>query len=177
MLIGIIQGGKYKQLRQESAKFIGSRDFDGIGIGGSFGGAYGDSKKNMADVLNWVIPLLPNEKPRHLLGIGHLDDIVMAVKQGIDLFDCVHPTRLARHGEAITKRGNFNLSKSQFLSDKSPLEKNCACPCCQSYSRAYICHLFRAGEMTAQRLLTLHNLYFFKNFMDDIREKIENGKI
>jgi len=101
----------------------------------------------------------------------------MAVKRGIDLFDCVYPTRFARHGCAITKKGNLNLKKSVFLNDKSPLEKGCGCLTCQNYSKAYISHLIRAQETTGQRLLTWHNLYFFRNFMENIRERIESGKL
>ena len=177
MLFGIIQGGKYKDLRQKSAQFIGSLDFDGFGIGGSFGQSYGDSKKNMLEVLDWVIPLLPDSKPRHMLGIGYLNDIEQCVRAGIDLFDCVYPTRIARHGIAIiNKNKTLNLQKAAFLQDKKPLSSNCLCPVCKNYSRAYISHLIRAKEITGMRLLTLHNLYFFKNFMDNIRERIKQGK-
>lgn len=178
MLFGIIQGGEYKNLRGQSAKFIVSLDFDGFGIGGSFGKSYGDSKKNIAKVLRWTIPLLPKEKPRHLLGIGYLDDMEIAIKNGVDLFDCVHPTRIARHGIAILgKNKSINLQKAIFLKDKKPLLTGCACPSCQNYSRAYICHLFRAKEITAQRLLTMHNLWFFKQFIDKIREKVAHNKM
>lgn len=176
-LFGIIQGGKYMSLRKESAKFIGSLDFEGFGIGGSFGSSYGDSKKNMLDVLNIVIPLLPEERPRHLLGIGHLNDIEAAVKSGVDLFDCVHPTRVARHGLAITSQGEINILKTKFLNDLSPLDKKCGCFVCKNYSKAYLCHLFKAQETTGQRLLTFHNLWFFKKFVDNIREKVANNKI
>ena len=177
-LFGIIQGGEYKKLREQSAKFIGSLDFDGFGIGGSFGKAYGDNKKNIAKVLSWTIPLLPQEKPRHLLGIGYLDDMEVAIKNGVDLFDCVYPTRIARHGIAILgKSQSINLQKAIFLKDKKPLLTDCLCPTCQNHSRAYICHLFRAKEITAQRLLTMHNLWFFKQFIDNIRGKIADGKL
>jgi len=176
-LFGIIQGGKYKKLRKQSAKFIGSLDFDGFGIGGSFGSSYGDSKKNLFEVLNLTIPLLPQEKPCHLLGIGHLEDLERAIKSGVDLFDCVHPTRVARHGVALTNQGEINISKAKFLTDKSPLDKNCACFVCQNYTKAYLCHLIRVGEITGMRLLTFHNLWFFKQFIDNIRKKVENNKI
>ncbi|MDD4989840.1 MAG: tRNA guanosine(34) transglycosylase Tgt [Candidatus Pacebacteria bacterium] len=176
-LFGIIQGGKYKKLRKQSAKFIGNLDFDGFGIGGSFGSSYGDSKKNLFEVLNLTIPLLLQEKPRHLLGIGHLEDLEKAIKSGIDLFDCVHPTRVARHGVALTSQGEINITKAVFSKNKSPLDKKCACPTCQNHSKAYLCHLLRAGEITGMRLLTFHNLWSFKQFIDNIRKKVENNKI
>ncbi|NQU82349.1 MAG: tRNA guanosine(34) transglycosylase Tgt [Parcubacteria group bacterium] len=176
-LFGIVQGGKYKKFREKSAKFIGELDFDGFGIGGSFGEAYGDLKKNMLKVLDITIPLLPEEKPRHLLGIGYLEDLELTIKKGIDLFDCVHPTRMARHGIAFTSQGKLSISKAIFLKDKDPIDKKCSCPTCQNYSRAYICHLFRAKEITAMRLLTIHNLFFIKNFIENIRERIQQDKI
>jgi len=176
-LFGIVQGGKYKDLRQKSAGVIGKMDFDGFGIGGSFGEAYGDLKKNMLNVLDYTIPLLHEEKPRHLLGIGYLEDFEKTIKKGIDLFDCVHPTRMARHGVAFTSQGKLNLQKSIFLKDKLPLDKKCSCSTCQNYSRAYITHLFRTGEITAMRLLTIHNLWFFKTFMKNIRKKIKQDKL
>jgi len=176
-LFGIVQGGKYKKLRQKSAKFIGALDFDGFGIGGSFGGAYGDSKKNMLRILDITIPLLPEEKPRHLLGIGYPEDLESTIKKGIDLFDCVHPTRIARHGIAFTSKGRINLQKAIFSKDKTPLDKKCSCYVCQNYSKSYISHLFRAKEITAMRLLTIHNLCFFKNYMENVRKKIELGKL
>jgi len=174
MLFGIIQGGEYKDLREKSAKFIGSLDFDGFGIGGSLG----KTKNKMYQILDWTIPLLPENKPRHLLGIGHLEDFEKAIKKGVDLFDCVYPTRVARHGVAIlSKTQNINLQKSIFLQDKNPLSKDCLCPTCQNYSRAYVSHLIRAKEITGMRLLTLHNLYFFKNFIENTRKCIKLGKI
>ncbi|MDO8524750.1 MAG: tRNA guanosine(34) transglycosylase Tgt [bacterium] len=176
-LFGIMQGGKYEKLRKQSAKFIGEIDFDGFGIGGSFGSSYGDSKTNLIKALSWVMPLLPQEKPRHLLGIGHLDDLVPAIKAGVDLFDCVYPTRMARHNVAITSLGNIDISKTIFSQDKKPLDPKCTCPTCKNYTRAYLCHLFRAKETTGPRLLTYHNLWFFKQFIDNIRQKVENNKI
>ena len=176
-LFGIVQGGKYEKLRKQSAKFIGEMDFNGFGIGGSFGSSYGDSKANLIKVLSWVMPLLPQEKPCHLLGIGLLDDLVPAIKAGVDLFDCVYPTRMARHNVAITSMGNIDIGKTIFSQDKKPLDPKCSCPTCQNYTRAYLCHLFKAKETTGQRLLTFHNLWFFKNFVDNIRQKVKNNKI
>lgn len=172
-LFGIIQGGEYKKLREQSAKFISGLDFDGFGIGGSLG----KTKEKMYEILNWTVPLLPPEKPRHLLGIGYLEDFERSIKSGVDLFDCVYPTRFARHGIALTTKEKLNLNQAKFLTDKNPPDKKCGCPTCLNHSRAYICHLFRAKEITAMRLLTMHNLWFFKQFIDKIREKIERESL
>lgn len=172
-LFGIVQGGKFKDLRKESAKFIGSLPFDGFGIGGEFG----DNKKIMIEMIDWVIKELPEEKPRHLLGIGRLEDIFKIIKAGIDTFDCIVPTRYARHGAAFTSEGKLDFAKTKFLKDKNPLDKKCSCSVCRNYRRNYIGHLFRAGEITALKLLTLHNLYFFNNEIAKIRDKIKKGKI
>jgi len=171
-LYGIVQGGKFKDLRIESAKFIGSLPFDGFGIGGEFG----DNKKIMTEMIDWVIKELPEEKPRHLLGIGRLEDIEKIIKSGVDTFDCIVPTRFARHGAAFTSEGKLDFSKSKFLKDKNPVDKKCDCMVCRNYRRNYIAHLFRAGEITALKLLTFHNLYFFNSEIAKIREKIKRGK-
>ncbi len=176
-LFGIIQGGEYKDLRQESAKFMANQNFDGFGIGGSFGKSYGDSKKNMAQALDWTIPLLPENKPRHMLGIGYLDDFKACIKKGIDLFDCVYPTRMARHGAAITQEGVFSLMKTKFLTSGKPISASCTCSVCQNYSRGYISHLLRAKEITGMRLLTIHNLCFFKNYLESMRQEIKQGRL
>jgi queuine tRNA-ribosyltransferase len=167
-LYGIIQGGAYKDLRELSAQTIGKMDFFGIAIGGSLG----KTKKNMHQILDWTIPLLPEEKPRHLLGIGGIEDIKKSVKQGIDTFDCAAPTREARNGSLLTKKGRLNILKSSFKNDPAPIEKGCQCYTCQNYSRAYLRHLFQAREMLAPRLATIHNLHFMTNLMKEIRESI-----
>jgi len=172
-LFGIVQGGKFKDLRQESAKFIGGLDFDGFGIGGEFG----DDKKSMAEMINWCVQELPEKKPRHLLGIGYLEDMEQIIKAGVDTFDCTVPTHYARHGIAFTGQGKLDLNKSQFLKDKEPLDSDCMCPVCQNYKRNYICHLLKAREITALKLLTFHNLYYFNTFVEKIRAGIKNGKI
>lgn len=164
-LFGIVQGGEYKDLREISTKFIGQMDFAGFGIGGSLG----KSKKDMYRVLDWTVPLLPEEKPRHLLGIGSVDDIYESVKKGIDTFDCVAPTRLGRNGSAITKKGNLNLKTSKLLKDSNPIDKKCDCYTCQNYSRSYLTHLFRANEMLGPILTTIHNLSFMEKLMKEIR--------
>ena len=172
-LFGIVQGGKYKDLRQESAKFVGGLEFDGFGIGGEFG----NDKKLMPKMLNWVINELPEKKPRHLLGIGYLEDIEKIIKSGIDTFDCTVPTHYARRGIAFTSEGKLNLKQIKFLKKRETLDKTCVCPVCLSYKKDYICHLLRAGELTALRLLTFHNLYYFNNFIEEIRVKIRKGEI
>ncbi|MEK7634310.1 MAG: tRNA guanosine(34) transglycosylase Tgt [Patescibacteria group bacterium] len=173
LLFGIVQGGKYKDLRIESAKFIGAQPFDGFGIGGEFG----NDKKIMEKMISWIISELPENKPRHLLGIGYLEDIPKIIKAGIDTFDCIVPTHYARRGIAFTSSGKLDLRKSLFLNDKKPLDKKCGCQTCQNYKRNYICHLFKANEITAMRLLTSHNLYFFNSFVEKIREEIKKGKL
>ena len=196
-LFGIVQGGKFKDLRIESAKFIGSLSFDGFGIGGEFG----DDKRIMTNMIDWAIKELPENKPRHLLGIGYLEDIPKIIKAGIDLFDCTLPTHYARRGIAFTRFGPIDLGKSQYLTDRNPLDpvrnsppqrpfgrasagaisngvnKKCACFVCQNYRRNYISHLFRAKEITGMKLLTFHNLYFFNAFVENIREGIKEGEI
>ncbi|MDO8424491.1 MAG: tRNA guanosine(34) transglycosylase Tgt, partial [bacterium] len=141
-LYGIVQGGKFKDLRTKSAMFIGNLDFDGFGIGGELG----FDKKKMFQMLNWVTEILPKEKPRHLLGNGHIEDLVKILKSGVDTIDCIIPTHYARHGVAFISEGRIDLGKSIFLKDKKPLDKLCSCKVCQDYTRSYICHLFRAKE-------------------------------
>jgi queuine tRNA-ribosyltransferase len=172
-LFGIVQGGKYKDLRQLSAKFMASLPFDGFGIGGEFG----DDKTKMTEMLDWVIKELPEEKPRHLLGIGHLDDIPKIIKSGVDTFDCIVPTHYARRGYVFGSFGKIDIGRRDFLKDKNPLDKKCDCQVCQNYTRGYVSHLFHAGELTALRLITFHNLYYFNNFVEKIRKQIKEGKI
>lgn len=171
-LFGIVQGGKFKDLRLKSAKFIGSLPFDGFGIGGEFG----NDKRIMDKMLNWVIRELPEQKPRHLLGIGYLEDIPKIINQGVDTFDCIVPTHYARRGIAFTSQGKLNMGERVFLKDKNALDKNCDCFVCQNYKMNYISHLFRAREITALSLLTFHNLYFFNTYIEGIRNKIKQGK-
>lgn len=169
-LYGIIQGGLFKDLRQNSAKTIGGMDFDGIGIGGPMGMVKADISK----ILDWIIPLLPENKPRHLLGMGSPEDVINAVKSGVDTFDCVAPTRLGRNGSILIAVGkpNLNIKSSRFSEDKNPLDKKCGCYTCQNYTRAYLSHLFRANEMLGPILATIHNLWFMDRLMSDIRKKI-----
>jgi len=172
-LFGIVQGSHFKKLRITAAHFINSLDFDGFGIGGDLG----KGKKTMLKILSFVIPILEERKPRHLLGIGHLKDVESIVKMGIDLFDCNFPTRYGRHGIAISSEGKIDLRKRKFLKDFEPIDKKCSCFVCQNYKRSYICHLLRVGEVLAQKLISFHNLYFFNTFLEKIREKIKASKI
>ncbi|MCX8103828.1 MAG: tRNA guanosine(34) transglycosylase Tgt [Candidatus Bipolaricaulota bacterium] len=170
-LFGIVQGGAYPDLREQSAKFISSLDFDGIGIGGSVG----RSKDDLSRVLDWTIPLLPQEKPRHLLGIGEIEDIFHAVARGVDLFDCVAPTRMARNGALWVKDAEdfrINITNAVYKTDLRPIAEDCECYTCQNFSRAYLHHLFIAKEILAMRLATIHNLYFLESLMRQIRRAI-----
>ena len=172
-LYGIVQGGKFKDLRQKSARFIGSLPFDGFCIGGEFG----ESKAIMDQMIKCVIKELPPQKPRHLLGIGHPEDILPIIKAGVDTFDCIAPTHYARHGTVFTSKGRLDLAQSRFLKDQKPLDPKCACPTCQNYSRGYICHLVKAKEITALRLLTFHNLFYFNTLIEKIRAAIKIGGV
>jgi len=171
-IFGIIQGGEYRDLREESAKFINSLPFAGFGIGGSLG----KSKKDMHNILEWVMPLLDEKKPRHLLGIGEIEDLFNGVERGVDLFDYVAPTRMARNGTLLTKKGRINILKSEFISDKKPIDGSCGCYACKNFSRAYLNHLFKAEEILAHRLATIHNLYFITDLMEKIKAAIRAGK-
>lgn len=172
-LYGIVQGGKYKDLRIESAKFIGSLPFDGFAIGGEFG----SDAHGMRNMLEWVNAELPEKKPRHLLGIGHLKDIPEVIKSGVDTFDCIVPTHYARHGTAFTSKGRMDFSKATLLKDKRTIDTVCACSVCKTYSRAYIAHLVRAREISGLTLLTIHNLFFFNTLVAQYRSAIANGKL
>lgn len=172
LLFGIVQGGRYKSLRVQSAKFIGSLPFDGFGIGGSFG------KEEMAKMLKWVVPHLPEEKPRHLLGVGRIEDIFLAVENGVDLFDCVIPTREARHGRIWTQNGHYDIRRSKYSKDKNPLENGCKCHTCKTISRTKLYSFFKNPTTlaNAQRWATIHNVYFFNDLVEKIRTSIGKGR-
>lgn len=172
-LFGIVQGSEFKDLRQKSAEYINSLEFDGFGIGGDMGKDRSATKK----ILKWTVPLLDEKKPRHLLGIGYLENMEDIIKEGIDLFDCTVPTHFGRHGIAFVSSGRLDMKQAKFLKDNSPLDRKCKCFVCQNYKRSYICHLLKAKEITALRLLTFHNLHFFNTYVERIREKIKKGKI
>ncbi len=172
-LYGIVQGGKFEDLREESAKFIGSLPFDGFGIGGEFG----DEKKTMQKMLRFTNSYLPENKPRHLLGIGHPDDFLPIMSEGVETFDCITPTHYARHGVAFTPEGKLSMKKQLYLDDNKPLDNSCECITCTNYTKAYICHLLRSNEITGLKLLTIHNLTYFNKLVERIREDIKNGLV
>lgn len=172
LLFGIVQGGAFEDLRKESAQFIAGLPFDGFGIGGSFG------KSEMIGVLEWVIPLLPGNKPRHLLGVGRIEDIFRAVEKGIDMFDCVIPTREARHGALWTSNGRFDIKKGIYKNDRKSIQNACSCPICSNWhiTRSELHSLFKAKALDAARFATIHNVFFFNDLMEKIREAIRRGK-
>ncbi len=165
-LLGIVQGGRHEDLRKESARIIAGMDFDGFGIGGSF------DKEDMHTAVGWVNEILPEDKPRHLLGIGEPIDLFSGIENGCDLFDCVAPTRMARNGTIYTRDGRINILNAKFVNDFTPIDSNCNCYTCQNYTRAYLAHLFRAKEMLASTLASIHNLHFIIKLVDDIRQSI-----
>ncbi len=175
-LFGIIQGAGHKDLREESARFIASLDFDGIAIGGE---SIGYNMEATAEIMGWLAPILPKENPRYTMGVGlSPKDLLKVVGMGADMFDCVAPTRLARHGMLYVtgKEGRINITNAKFAKDAGPIEKNCSCPTCKNYSRSYIHHLFNAEELTGQRLATIHNIHFMLNLMREARKAIlEDG--
>lgn len=168
-LFGVVQGGRYQDLREHAANTIGALPFDGFGIGGSF------TKDDIGTAVGWVNAILPEEKPRHLLGIGEPIDLFNAVEAGCDLFDCIAPTRMGRHGSAHTKEGKINIKNAKFVDDFSPLDSMCDCYTCTNHTKAYIAHLFRANESLAGTLVSLHNLHFILRLVEKMREHILAG--
>ncbi|MES2437045.1 MAG: tRNA guanosine(34) transglycosylase Tgt [Patescibacteria group bacterium] len=173
-LFGIVQGGREESLRKESARVLADMEvdgkkFDGFGIGGSF------AKEDMNTVVEWVNGILPEEKPRHLLGIGEPLDLFGAVENGCDLFDCVTPTRLGRNGTIYTKAGKIHISNAEYTTDFTPIEDDCACYACKNYTKAYIAHLFKAKEMLAGTLASVHNLHFLVKLVKGMRQAIIDG--
>ncbi|HZO90724.1 MAG TPA: tRNA guanosine(34) transglycosylase Tgt [Chthonomonadaceae bacterium] len=168
-LFGIVQGSVYRELREESARTLVAMDFPGYAIGGL---AVGEEAKVRNEVLSWTNALLPAEKPRYLMGVGTPEDILNAVLRGVDMFDCVLPTRNARNAQVFTSRGVLNLLNARFMEDFRPLDPNCDCPVCRRHTRAYVRHLFKAKEILAPRLTTYHNLYFYHRLMAGIRAAI-----
>jgi queuine tRNA-ribosyltransferase len=174
LLFGIVQGSTFADLRQESAEALQEIGFDGYAVGGL---AVGEGQELMFQVLEDTVPHLTPERPRYLMGVGKPADIIGAVLRGIDMFDCVLPTRSGRNARAYTKRGEVNLRNARFAEDTLPLEEDCSCYCCQNFSRAYLHHLFKAGEMLAGMLLTWHNLHFYQWLMQSLRDAIHAGQL
>lgn len=173
LLFGINQGSTYDDLRIENMKRIAELDLDGYAIGGL---AVGESADEMYHIIEQVEPYAPEDKPRYLMGVGTPQNILEAVKRGVDFFDCVMPSRNARHGNLFTWSGKLNLSNEKFLDDRRPLDENCDCPVCRTYTRAYIRHLFKAREMLGMRLCVIHNLYFYNTLMEKIREALTENR-
>lgn len=171
-LFGIVQGGIFPDLRLQSAEFLTRLDFPGYAVGGL---AVGESKEQMYATLDETCPALPADKPRYLMGVGAPEDIVEAVYRGIDFFDCVLPTRIARNGALMTHNGRLNIRNAQFAEDTLPVEEGCDCYTCRTFSRAYLRHLFKAKEITGLRLATIHNVHFMLRLMDEIRGAISTG--
>ncbi len=173
LLFGINQGCTFDDLRISHAKDIASLGLDGYAIGGL---AVGEPKEDMYRIISAVEPYLPADKPRYLMGVGTPGNIIEGVSRGVDLFDCVMPSRNARHGHLFTKEGIININNLKYAKDDRPIDEKCNCPTCQNYSRSYIRHLLKSGEMLGMRLAVMHNLYFYNNLMAEIRESIENNE-
>ncbi|MCI7740454.1 MAG: tRNA guanosine(34) transglycosylase Tgt [Lachnospiraceae bacterium] len=173
MLFGINQGAIFPDIRIEHAKAISELDLDGYAIGGL---AVGETHQQMYHILDEVVPYLPKNKPTYLMGVGTPANILEAVERGVDFFDCVYPSRNGRHGHVYTNHGKLNLFNAKYEMDTRPIQEGCGCPTCQHYSRAYIRHLLKAKEMLGMRLCVLHNLYFYNNMMEEIRDALDEGR-
>ena len=171
-LFGIVQGGIFADLREESAKKLIEIGFDGYAIGGL---AVGEGQELMLQTLDVTTPHLPEDKPRYLMGVGKPDDIREAIKRGVDMFDCVIPTRSGRNGQAFTSEGVINIKNAKYITDEKPLDPNCNCRVCQNFSRSYLNHLVKSNEILGAMLMSEHNIYFYQNMMQQIRNDIENG--
>ena len=173
-LFGIQQGSTFKDMREESAEKLTKIGFDGYAVGGL---AVGEGQDLMFEVLEYAPNQLPQDKPRYLMGVGKPDDIVGAVQRGIDMFDCVLPSRSGRTGQALTRRGAINMRNSRHRDDQRPLDETCECPCCKNYSRAYIHHVHKAGEIISSMLLTWHNLHYYQILMSELRDAIATNSL
>ncbi len=172
LLFGINQGCTFDDLRIEHMRLISKMDLDGYAVGGL---AVGEPKEDMYRILSSVLPYAPENKPRYLMGVGTPGNILEGVSRGIDLFDCVMPSRNARHGHLFTSNGIININNAKYITDDTPIDENCNCPVCKNHSKAYIRHLMKANEMLGMRLTVMHNLYFYNNLMSEIRTNIENN--
>jgi queuine tRNA-ribosyltransferase len=172
MVFGIVQGGTFEDLRRASAEATVAIAFDGYAIGGV---SVGEPEPEMMQAVEWSEPFLPNDKPRYAMGLGTPPQMIELIARGVDLFDCVLPTRLARNGTAFTSTGTLNLKNAEFILQKGPIEEGCVCPACREFSRGYIRHLLKAEEVLGLRLVTLHNLHSYLDLARRAREAIENG--
>ncbi|MBO6167921.1 MAG: tRNA guanosine(34) transglycosylase Tgt [Kiritimatiellae bacterium] len=172
MVFGIVQGGVYDDLRRHCAEELAKMDFDGYAIGGV---SVGEPEECMYQAVDASIPYLPEEKPRYVMGLGVMHQMAECVARGVDMFDCVLPTRIARHGTAITRRGNVAIKAAKWIRDQGPVEEGCDCYCCRNFSRSYIRHLLACNEILGLRLLTIHNVYALNRFMEDMRAAIAAG--
>ena len=173
MLFGINQGAVYKDIRINHMKRIAGLDLPGYAIGGL---AVGESHDEMYEIVQTVEEFMPENKPRYLMGVGTPENIIEAVKRGIDLFDCVLPARNGRHGKLYITGGSINIKNEQYIDDNDPVEPGCTCHTCRNFSRAYLRHLFKSGEMLAMRLAVIHNLHYYNSLMKKIRDAIENDE-
>jgi queuine tRNA-ribosyltransferase len=174
LVFGITQGASHPELRRRSIEEITALDFDGYALGGL---SVGEPRPVTLDAASWAAPLLPENRPRYFMGIGDAEGILEVIERGIDMFDCVLPTRTARTGSALTWEGRLNLRNARFARDPNPLDEDCDCPACTRFSRAYIRHLVNQEELLGLRLLTLHNLYFVLDITARAREAIEHGEL
>ena len=173
-LFGIVQGGMFEDLRDESLRELADMDFDGYAIGGL---SVGEPKADMRRILAHTAPQLPAAKPRYLMGVGTPEDIVASVQHGVDMFDCVLPTRNARHGILFTRHGDLRIKNARFRTDTAPVDTECGCYCCRNFSRAYLHHLIRCGEILGARLATLHNLHYYQELMTGLRAAIAGATL
>jgi queuine tRNA-ribosyltransferase len=173
-LFGIIQGGMYPDLRKQSTREIAGFDFPGYAVGGL---GVGETKDMLHEILDTMVPLIPHDKPRYLMGVGTPQDLLECAKKGIDMFDCVIPTRHARNGMLFTSFGNLVVKNAEYADDPKPIDPQCGCYTCKHYSRAYLRHLFMAKEILSARLNTIHNLYYYLNLMKELREAIRADRV
>lgn len=172
-LFGIVQGGEFEDLRRESAEELVKMDFDGYSIGGT---SVGEDKETMYKMIDYSIKYLPEDKPRYLMGVGAVNDILNGIERGVDMFDCVLPTRIARHGTLMTSEGRINIKKNIYKNDFTPLDPNCDCECCKNHTKAYLNHLYRCNEGLGSRLMSIHNLRFLINLVEGARQAIKEDR-
>jgi queuine tRNA-ribosyltransferase len=171
-VFGIVQGGVYDDIRRHCAESLVEIGFDGYAVGGV---SVGEPEKYMYQAVDASVPFLPKDRPRYVMGLGVMRQMVECVARGVDMFDCVIPTRIARHGTAITRKGNVAIKAAKWAFDQGPVEEGCTCYCCRNFSRSYVRHLLACGEILGLRLLTIHNVWALNRFMEDMRKSIADG--